>query len=124
MNSKKGFTLVELLGVIVVLSVIAVIITPIITGVLKQQRESLYNSQIKLVIDAARNYVMDNSDTLNINEYGITILTSDLYDKGYINRDVKDPRNGQAFDACVKVSWDYENEQNVYEYEDRCIIEN
>ena len=38
--NKKGFTLLELLAVIVVLSIIALIITPIVTGVISSSKDS------------------------------------------------------------------------------------
>lgn len=38
--NKKGFTLIELLAVIVILAVIALIVTPIVTNIIAQAKES------------------------------------------------------------------------------------
>ena len=44
--NKKGFTLVELLAVIVLLGVVALISTPIITGVIEDSRISSFKSSL------------------------------------------------------------------------------
>ena len=44
--NKKGFTLVELLAVIVLLGVVALIATPIITGVIEDSRISSFKSSL------------------------------------------------------------------------------
>ena len=43
---KKGFTLAELLGVIIILGVIALISITAITNTMKENKEELYNIQI------------------------------------------------------------------------------
>ena len=53
---KKGFTLVELLAVIVILAVIALITTPIITGVLRDSREEAFKDSVSSLISITQNY--------------------------------------------------------------------
>ena len=43
---KKGFTLAELLGVMVILGIIALIITPVITDTVNQSEQKAYEKQI------------------------------------------------------------------------------
>ena len=43
---KKGFTLVELLAVIILLGVIGLIVVPSITKTINNSKEDLYNDQI------------------------------------------------------------------------------
>lgn len=47
---KKGFTLVELLAVIVILAIILAIAVPSITKLIENQRKSAFESSIKLII--------------------------------------------------------------------------
>lgn len=47
---KKGFTLVELLAVIVILAIILAIAVPSITKLIDNQRKSAFESSIKLII--------------------------------------------------------------------------
>lgn len=53
---NKAFTLIELLGVIIILAVIALITTPIITTVLKDNKESADVVTVESIIKAAKNY--------------------------------------------------------------------
>ena len=46
MKNKNGFTMVELLAVLVVLAVITAITMPVITSTLKESRESSYDRQL------------------------------------------------------------------------------
>ena len=96
MNKKKvkGFTLVELLAVIVILAVILVIAMPKISEVIKKTRLSSLEATTKMIINSAEkkyteNQVLDNSSSaikcsdvakLNDTDYGTCNITFD--DKG------------------------------------------
>ena len=47
---KKGFTLVELLGVIVILGIVGVIVTPLIMNAINESRQTASDSQ-KIAIE-------------------------------------------------------------------------
>ena len=53
--NKKGFTLVELLAVIVLLGLVALIAAPAITGIIKQSKENLSDSQKASIELSAKN---------------------------------------------------------------------
>ena len=57
---KKGFTLVELLAVIVILAVIALIATPTILGVIEKSRKGAANSSALGYIDALEKQIAIN----------------------------------------------------------------
>ena len=57
---KKGFTLVELLGVIVILGIIATLTVPLIQRTIIEKNEEAYNLQIKSFEDAAKNWANDH----------------------------------------------------------------
>jgi type IV pilus assembly protein PilA len=50
LNNKKGFTLVELLAVIVILAIILAIAIPSISGVMENAKESAFSDNVKLII--------------------------------------------------------------------------
>ena len=90
MKKKNGFTLVELLAVIVILAVILVIAMPKISEVIKKTRLSSLEATAKLLINQAEkkyteNQVLDNSSAikcsdvakLNENDYGTCNITFD-----------------------------------------------
>ena len=94
MKKKKGFTLVELLAVIVILAIILIIAMPKISEVIKKTRLSTLEATAKMIINSAEkkyteNQVLDNSSSaikcsdvakLNDTDYGICNITFD--DKG------------------------------------------
>ena len=90
MNKKRGFTLVELLAVIVILAVILIIAMPKISDVIKNSKEASLVTTAKLIASQAEkkyteNQVLDNSTTikcsdvvkLNENDYGPCNITFD-----------------------------------------------
>ena len=60
--NKKAFTLVELLGTIILLSIIALIALPSVLSLLTSSQKEINESYKSAVINAARNYVNDNMD--------------------------------------------------------------
>ncbi len=70
---KKGFTLVELLAVIVILAVILIIAMPKISDVIKNSKESSLETTAKLIASQAEkkyteNQVLDNSSTIKCSD--------------------------------------------------------
>ena len=61
MKMKKGFTLVEILAVFVVLGIISMITVPAIGNVIHMSKEKAYDKQIELIINASRSYMTNNS---------------------------------------------------------------
>ena len=73
MNKKRGFTLVELLAVIVILAVILIIAMPKISDVIKNSKESSLETTAKLIASQAEkkyteNQVLDNSSTIKCSD--------------------------------------------------------
>lgn len=75
---KKGFTLIEVLGVIVLISLIAVILVPIVSDTLKQGKERVIENSIINYISSVETYLkasaLDNNkielpynNTYNVN---------------------------------------------------------
>ena len=57
---KKGFTLVELIAVIVLLSLIALFTLPSVNKTIKDRKEALYNVQIDNIKASAVIYIDKN----------------------------------------------------------------
>lgn len=84
---KKGFTLAELLGVIVVLGLLAMIAVPAVTDSLNKYKKNLCNTQISYMIESARNWGADH--LLQLPEEGqiLKITVSELIQQGYMEGD-------------------------------------
>lgn len=69
--TKKGFTLIELIAVIVIIGIIALITIPFITNIVQNSRRDVFVDSAYSIIDAANQYrataIMTHKDrTLNI----------------------------------------------------------
>ena len=58
--NKKGFTLIEMLAVIVLLSVLSVFAVVSITKTYKKQKQENYENEISQILSGARNYFSEN----------------------------------------------------------------
>ena len=70
---KKGFTLVELIAVIVLLSLIALFTFPSVNKTIKDRKEALYNVQIDNIKASAVSYI-DKNGLLKNNDKVIVTL--------------------------------------------------
>ena len=90
MKKKKGFTLVELLAVIVILAVILVIAVPQIMSVIESARKGSIESTAKLIAEGAEreytnrkilgkdtNIKCSDVSSMNSNDYGTCVITFD-----------------------------------------------
>jgi prepilin-type N-terminal cleavage/methylation domain-containing protein len=60
LRKKKGFTLVELLAVIVILAIILAIAVPSITNMVANSRKAAFESNVKLVIRGIEYKLLEN----------------------------------------------------------------
>ena len=96
---KKGFTLAELLGVIVILSLIALITVPAITDTLQNYKIKLCNTQLEEIISAAKTWGADNLVKLPSSEGQTkTVSLKMLSDYGYIDAVIQNPVTKENFE--------------------------
>lgn len=115
---KKGFTLIELLGVIILLGLVGLIVIPSITKLIKDSRQDLYENQVKMIEESARNWGVQNIDDLS--ETKKTYLSiANLIDSGFIEQNaIKDPRNNKDMDGCIVISYVAQSSKFNYVYND------
>lgn len=103
--NKKGFTLAELIGVIVVLSLICLITVPAIASVLKANKKSLCETQLNNILTAAKSYASENILSMPINEGETkTITIQELVDYGFIEGDIQNPVTKEDFDLETEIT--------------------
>lgn len=91
--NDKGFTLVEILAVITILSLLMVFVVPNFLSLLNKSKASTIDIQKQMIISAARLYVEDCNNLQNKNvtcNFTVTdektiINLNDLISNGYIN---------------------------------------
>lgn len=119
--NKKGFTLVELLGVIIILVIIAGITIPAINASIKTAKQNAYDKQITTLEDAAKRWGASNDAKLpDIGSSSIVIIDFDrLISEGYLKDEpIIDPKTKEELTGCIKISYDIEYNQYKYEYID------
>lgn len=110
---KKGFTLAELLGVLVILAAILLIIMPIVDKTIKEGKNDLYDKQINSIKLAMELWLTDNAK-LDEGEY-IVITLSQLKDAGLIEFDIKNPKTEELFPNDMLLT--IKNNDGILEYE-------
>ena len=122
---KKGFTLVELLGVIILLSVIALITYPNIVGLIESNKEELFNKQIDELKRQSNTWLLYNTDKVRREDmftYGLTF--NELYEQGLTtSATINNPLTNSPLEGCMMLQ--FKEELNNFEitYDDDCIDE-
>lgn len=88
---NKGFTLVELLGVIVLLGILGIVIIPKVGDSITNSKETALKTQEESIKKAAYDFLIDNTEFLEENDT-ITIKLGVLKQKGYLPVNIKNPK--------------------------------
>ena len=115
---SKAFTLIELLGVLIVLAVISLITFPIIDESIKNSRTEAYNRAVDSIIQAAKSYSATN-DLGNSTDKQALYL-EDIKLAGLLEKSIINPKTKEEMAGCVWYSWDPVYNQYDFEYDDEC----
>ena len=83
MCNNKGFTLVELISMLLVLSILMAITVPNITGILNQQKETAFVDTAERLISTAEMKILTNRKIKNPKDGNCIIMSMDYLDKGH-----------------------------------------
>lgn len=103
--SNRGFTLIELVGTIVIISFVLLIISPVITRSIRSGVETA-DKQVKSNIElAAKNWAYDNKGVLPKTQNDVyKVKVMDLQNEGYLD-DVKLPSDlSDISSSCVYIT--------------------
>lgn len=122
---KNAFTLVELLGTIILLSIIALIALPTLISSLNASQSEIEDSYKSIAITAARNYVNDHIDEFpkalesdaKEKEYPNGNLEIQmLLDEGYItDTSINEEKTCEMMNDYIKVTSDYRKYNFTYQ---------
>ena len=90
---KNAFTIVELLGIIIILGIILAITMPLTNKIISNAENESYNLLVSNLKGAAEDYLADNMDLIPENDGDKVVITLDDLVKGnYLDADVENPK--------------------------------
>ena len=87
MEKRKAFTLIELMGVLVIIGILTSILIPVVSNTIKNNKQKLHDNQLEMIRLSARNLATDN--TYILPEEDATGNKSTLSEIGWLNRTCK-----------------------------------
>ena len=119
---KKGFTLIEIIAIIILLSVIALITYPVINNLITEGKEKLYEKQINELERLSNTWVTKNTNKLKTEEgYTYDLSFEELNEQGFTSdKQIQNPKTGKNLTGCMKVT--YNSSKNGYDvaYDEGC----
>ncbi|MBE6139251.1 MAG: prepilin-type N-terminal cleavage/methylation domain-containing protein [Firmicutes bacterium] len=104
--NTKGFTLVELLAVVIILALLALLTSTAVTKLVSDAKNDLSNTQIKLIKEATEIWMADNLKQLPDNNQCGYLTLGDLKKYGLLDSKILDPKNNKNIDddLIIKIS--------------------
>ena len=106
--NNRGFTLIEITCVILLLGILVTFIVPKTTSIIKENKRKTCNSIVTSLEDAANTGISSNG------YYDISIL--ELQTEGLVKNKLENPLNGGVFDTSKVVRITMENNSYIYTY--------
>lgn len=95
--NNKAFTLVELLGVLIILSIIAVLVFPAVSSILKEATDTAYNAQINTILNRSYDFSLKNTSYLPSTNNNSYITLGQLKNVGFVDVNLTNPENNEKF---------------------------
>ncbi len=118
---KNGFTLVELIATLIILSVVAIIVVPNVYENMDDSKSKIKITQTTSIIDSAKEWSADHIRELSCNNDSYVFL-KDLQSNGYIDDPLYQDTEGHTYNSnlfvlihCDVIEADENNNEN-YKY--------
>ena len=123
---SKGFTIIELLAIIIIIGLIVLLITPAVNNLIENSENKSYNFQIKSIEDAAINFSIEYGNSISDLDY-FTIDLKLLKDLAFIDFDIRNPKTNKYFsdDTLITLTKNKGSyKASVIDYDSTTIDEN
>jgi type IV pilus assembly protein PilA len=111
MLNRNGFTMIELLAIVLVLSVILLVALPKFVSSVDETKEREREKVYALVINAGKSYSSINN--ISVGEH---ILIATLCEEKYIECPIINPVTGDEMEGYVYSSIDSQTNSMIYDY--------
>jgi competence protein ComGC len=118
MKNKKAFTMVELMGVIVILSLILIIAIPTIIDTMKSSDKKQNESFLNNLYIAAEAYVESNIDMFNLEGQDAKdyVLVTELIDNAYLSGNLINPNTSSPIKMESSIIEIQKDEDGIIQY--------
>ena len=102
--NKKGFTLVELIAIIVILATIFLVSFPVLLNTAKSDENKKYNDMVENLCLAGKSYIYANMDQfqgLSTVNGQIDISIQELIDYGNIKKGIINPKTDRSIENNI-----------------------
>ena len=121
---KKGFTLAELLGVIVLLSLLFLLVFPSIVKELKSGEQTISQSVEQLIFNGATNYMEKYPDIYPKEEDTTYCFTlKELVESGDLSHSLLIDQKGKELNLNQVIEIKITNQKKTYQINDECTFE-
>ncbi len=111
----KGFTLLELLGVILIITFIILVVVPTINRAVESSKEKLYQAQASNIESAAKIWAADNPNVIpKKNNETTTVFLYTLKNSGILDDDLINPLTDKKFPDNTLI--EIKRDNNFFEY--------
>lgn len=123
---RKGFTLVELLAVLVLLAIIVGFVAINAVGFSNQRKEIDYNNIVSLTIDNTKVLINTNKQISKKVDYNLQTSSTNsckleysvLVDNRLMDKDTKNPKTGEKFNGNIIISLNTQTNEYSYEFDE------
>ncbi len=111
---SRGFTLAEVIAVVIIIAIIGVLTVPILTSLLGDNRDNLYELQLEEIKRTAEKWSYDNLDLLP-DSGSISVSLGTLKKENYIEKNIINPLTNEQFSPTTEIKISNINNEFIYE---------
>ena len=97
---NKGFTLIELIAVVIIVALISIVSVPAVVNQLVTKKQDVSNVTEQIIFDATELYINDNN--IVVFDYECVSLDK-LVSEGYLTAPIKDAISGEEIELTKQV---------------------
>lgn len=116
---KNGFTLVEILAVVIILAIIITLVSTNVLNIFTNSKQKTYDEQIQTLIRLAKQYSTEfNNDLIWVEQTGedtAVITINQLINAGYVEENIVNAKNGKII--CPSSFITITDTNNVFTYD-------
>ena len=120
---NKGFTLIEMIAVVVIVSLISLLTVPAIINQISNKKSDVKSTTEEMIYQAAELYMQNNIETYSKSQgETYTIRLDELVNSGYLSSPIIDYETGNeiSLTKCVQTTVNNYNEYGDFELTDNC----